>query len=80
MLARKLIKTFSLLSYEERVAIGAVERPTYAYCIFQAARLASLLNYRKISILELRLIPLFQVFLDVVAGCELPICADCRVG
>jgi len=24
----------------------------------------------------LRLIPLFQVFLDVVAGCELPICAD----
>ena len=27
-----------------------------------------------------RLIPLFQVFLDVVAGCELPICADCRVG
>lgn len=52
MLARKLIKTFKLLSYEERVAIGAVERPTYAYCIFQAAKLASLLNYKKISILE----------------------------
>jgi signal recognition particle GTPase len=27
-----------------------------------------------------RLIPLSQVCLDVVAGCELPICADCRVG
>ncbi len=27
-----------------------------------------------------RLIPLFQVCLDVVARCELPICADCRVG
>jgi hypothetical protein len=52
MLARKLIKTFSMLPYEERVAIGAVERPTYAYCIFQAAKLASLLNYKKISVLE----------------------------
>ncbi len=30
--------------------------------------------------LGLRLIPLFQVCLDVVARCELPICADCRVG
>ena len=29
---------------------------------------------------EWRLIPLFQVCLDVVARCELPICADCRVG
>ncbi len=28
----------------------------------------------------MRLIPLFQVCLDVVARCELPICADCRVG
>ena len=27
-----------------------------------------------------RLIPLFQVCLDVLARCELPICADCRVG
>lgn len=52
ILARKLIKTFNLLSYEERVAIGAVERPTYAYCIFQAAKLASLLDYKRISILE----------------------------
>lgn len=52
ILARKLIKTFNLLSYEERVAIGAVERPPYAYCIFQATKLASLLDYKKISIIE----------------------------
>jgi hypothetical protein len=52
ILARKIVKTFNLLSYQDRVAIGAVERPTYAYCIFQAARLASLLKYPRISILE----------------------------
>lgn len=52
MLARRLIRRFNLLSYEDRVAIGAVDRPPYAYCIFQAAKLASLLNYKKISILE----------------------------
>ena len=51
-LTRKVIKRFNLLSYQDRVAIGAVDRPTYAYCIFQAARLASLLNYKKISIIE----------------------------
>jgi hypothetical protein len=51
-LARKIVKSFNLLSYQDRVYIGAVERPTYAYCIFQAARLASLLKYPRISILE----------------------------
>lgn len=52
ILARKLIKTFKLLPYQDRVTIGAVERLTYAYCIFQAARLASLLKYPRISIIE----------------------------
>src|SRR5271165_1451273 len=52
ILTRKLIKMLNLLSYQDRVAIGAVDRPTYAYCIFQAARLASLLKYPKISIIE----------------------------
>ena len=52
ILARKLIKTFKLLPYQDRVTIGAVERPTYAYCIFQAASLASLLKYPRISIIE----------------------------
>ena len=52
ILARKIVKTFNLLSYQDRVAIGAVVRPPYAYCIFQAAQLASLLGYPRISILE----------------------------
>ena len=52
ILARKLIKTFKLLPYQDRVTIGAVERLTYAYCIFQAASLASLLKYPRISIIE----------------------------
>lgn len=52
ILTRKLVRTFNLLSYRDRLAIGAVERWTYAYCIFQAARLASLLKYPRISILE----------------------------
>jgi hypothetical protein len=30
ILARKFVKTLKLLSYEERIAIGAVERPAYA--------------------------------------------------
>jgi hypothetical protein len=52
VLARKIIKALSLFSYEDRLSIGAIDRPHYGYCIFQAARLASLLNYSKISIIE----------------------------
>jgi hypothetical protein len=51
-LARWVIKQFSLFSYEERVSIGAIDRPHYGYCIFQAARLAKLLNYPRISVIE----------------------------
>jgi hypothetical protein len=51
-LMRNLIKRFSLFSYEDRLSIDAIDRPHYGYCIFQAARLASLLNYPKISIIE----------------------------
>ena len=51
-LARKLIKQFCLFSYEDRLSIDAIDRPHYGYCIFQAARLASLLRYPKISIVE----------------------------
>jgi hypothetical protein len=52
ILAMEFIKRLNLLSYQDRVAIGAVKRPAYAYCIFQAARLASLLKYPKISVIE----------------------------
>src|SRR5262249_47991956 len=51
-LARKLVKHASLFSYEKRLHFGAVERPHYGYCIFQAARLASLLGYPRISVIE----------------------------
>jgi hypothetical protein len=37
-LARKLIKRFSLFSYEDRLSIDAIDRPHYGCCIFQAAR------------------------------------------
>src|ERR1700722_12477693 len=52
VLARWFIKRFSLFSYEDRMSIGAIDRPHYGYCIFQAARLASLLGYPKISVIE----------------------------
>jgi hypothetical protein len=50
--ARGLIRRFSLFPYEDRMAIGAVDRPPYGYCIFQAAKLAKALGYRKISVIE----------------------------
>jgi hypothetical protein len=51
-LTRKIIKHLSLFSYEYRLNLAAIERPHYGYCIFQAAKLAQLLNYRRISVLE----------------------------
>jgi hypothetical protein len=51
-LARRFIKQFSLFSYEDRISVGAIDRPHYGYCIFQAAKLASLLGCPKISVIE----------------------------
>jgi hypothetical protein len=51
-IARTVIDRFSLFSYTDRLNIGAIRRPQYGYCIFQAAKLAHLLNYTKISVLE----------------------------
>jgi hypothetical protein len=51
-LARRIINRLSLLSYQDRLAIGAIDRPHYGYCIFQAAKLARSLHYPKISIIE----------------------------
>ncbi len=51
-LAREVIRRFSLFSYQDRLAVCAVERPHYGHCIFQAAKLASRLNYRKMSVIE----------------------------
>ena len=51
-LARKVINKLSLFSYRDRLSIGAVDRPHYGHCIFQAARLAQSLKYPKISVIE----------------------------
>ena len=52
VLARKIVKHLSLFTYQDRLQLAALERPHYGYCIFQAARLAVLLNISKISVLE----------------------------
>jgi len=51
-LARKIVRRFSLFSYQDRLAICAIERPHYGHCIFQAAQLAARLNYPRISVIE----------------------------
>src|SRR5262249_20901299 len=52
VLARKLLSRFPFLSYEDRLSIGATDRPHYGYCISQAAKLARSLQYPKISVIE----------------------------
>jgi hypothetical protein len=51
-LARKLVRQFSLFSYEDRLSIDAIDRAHYGLCILEAARLASLLHLPRISVLE----------------------------
>jgi hypothetical protein len=49
---RSLIKAIGVGNYEQRYWWGAVERPHYAYCVYNAAQLAKKLGYPRISILE----------------------------
>lgn len=51
-MATKVIKKYKMGSYEERLRIGAVDRPHYGYCVYSAAALAKKLGYRRISVLE----------------------------
>ena len=51
-LARRLIRQLSLFSYRDRLRICAVERPHYGHCIYEAAQLATRLNYSKMSVVE----------------------------
>jgi hypothetical protein len=47
-----LVKRLGLYGYERRVALGAVDRPHYAHCLYQGARLAKRLGHRRVSALE----------------------------
>ncbi len=46
------IERWNLGSYEFRVGLGAVDRPHYAYCVWQAAQLAKRLGEPRISVIE----------------------------
>ena len=52
VIGRQVIKRLSLFSYAERLVIGAVERPHYGHCIYEAAKLAARLKYPAISVVE----------------------------
>lgn len=49
-IAKQFIKKFG--SYQQRIKIGAVNRPDYGYCVYNAAVLAKKLKYKRISVLE----------------------------
>ena len=51
-IANKVIQRFGIGSYEQRVRMGAVDRPHYGYCVYNAAVLAKKLGYKRISVLE----------------------------
>jgi hypothetical protein len=51
-IAKVAIQKLGLGTYESRVAIGAVDRPHYGYCVYNAAALARRLGYKRISVLE----------------------------
>lgn len=51
-LAKEILKRFRLGTYEQRLRLGAVERPFYGYLVYQAANLARRLGYSEISVLE----------------------------
>ena len=41
-----------MATYVDRLAIGELDRPHYGYCILQAAKLATMLKYPKVSVVE----------------------------
>lgn len=51
-LTRKIVRHFSLFSYRDRLFANAVNRPHYGHCIYEAAQLASRLNYPGVSVIE----------------------------
>jgi hypothetical protein len=51
-ITKKVIQKFKLGNYERRVKIGAVPRPHYGYCVYNAAVLAKKLGIDRISVIE----------------------------
>ncbi|MGA2863533.1 MAG: hypothetical protein ABSF95_03490 [Verrucomicrobiota bacterium] len=51
-LAIRSIRKLKLGRWDERVRLGAVQRPHYAYCVWHAANLACRLGYDRMSLLE----------------------------
>jgi hypothetical protein len=52
VLARNILRRFPLVPYRERLSVNAVERAHYGHCIYEAAHLASRLNYPRVSVIE----------------------------
>lgn len=51
-IVKSIIQRFEFGTYEQRIRIGAVDRPYYAYIVYHAALLAKKLGYQRISVLE----------------------------
>lgn len=51
-IAKNFVYKFRIGTYEERLKMGAVDRPHYAYCVHNAAVLAKKLGYSRMSVLE----------------------------
>lgn len=51
-LIQNIVKTFNIGSYPQRIKLGAVDRPWYGHCIYNAAVLAKKLKYDRISVIE----------------------------
>lgn len=51
-LTRSIVSRLRLIPYPLRLAIDAVERPHYGYCVFEAAKLAKQLGLKKMSVVE----------------------------
>jgi hypothetical protein len=49
---RRLVRKLSFIPYPLRLAVDAVDRPHYGYCVFNAARLAKRLGLKNVSVLE----------------------------
>lgn len=49
---RKFVQKFGIGTYEDRLSMGAVDRPHYGYCVYHAAVLAKKLGYQRTSVLE----------------------------